>query len=593
MKKTKTKMNSLRFLDFCSGIGGGRIGLENLGMNCVGFSEIDKDAEITYREFFGDDEVNYGDLMQIEPNDLPDFDFMVGGFPCQTFSIIGTRCGLDDEERGQVIYGLVKILKAKNVKYFILENVKGLINHDKGNTLKVVLELLDEAGYRVYHKVLNSLDFGVPQMRERIYFVGVKKELISDDFRYEFPTKYSGQSESLEECLIESDKKLIFDEKLPAYQTFYKYLDNKYNRGKYNIDELLSEEYKVLDTRQSDLRIYYDKTPTLRRGRHGILYVRDGGFRKLSGYEALLLQKFPKKYANKVRGKISNTKLLQQAGNAMTSSVIEEIARNLMDAIGKDMTEKEKLIKRGSTTAKDGFKNEVFVVAEFNNWKNSELAQDWLKAMSYNLNEIESVKATKVKGSYKADVQVAIAIEIKLKSLVDIQNLQVKLVSNPKGFNQIDKRWLKSYRELWDIPDDIYELLQYFTGEKKPKIANPKDKRRMFANELTENEQQLLLNFFKDNKTLIISDILKGRGKLSAEWMLVILKLKNAENIQWALEPINKVLNHFGNGEVLITPRGSFKIGNITIQRKGGDNGRETANMLQFKINPAELVDKR
>ena len=88
-----------------------------------------------------------------------------------------------------------------------------------------------------------------------------------------------------------------------------------------------------------------------------------------------------------------------------------------------------------------------------------------------------------------------------------------------------------------------------------------------------------------------MNDILKGRGKLSAEWMLVILKLKDEDDIQWALEPINKVLNHFGNGEVKMTPRGSFKIGNITIQRKGGDNGRETANMLQFKINPAELIN--
>jgi flavodoxin len=241
-------------------------------------------------------------------------------------------------------------------------------------------------------------------------------------------------------------------------------------------------------------------------------------------------------------------------------------------------------------TAKNGFKNEDFTVAEFNNWKESDLAKLWLKAMNYDLTDIERVVATKVKGSYKADIQVEIKIEIKLKNLTDIQNLQVKLVSNPKGFNQIDKRWLKSYNELWDIPNDVYELLQYFTGEKAPKITNPRDERRMFADEFSESEQQQLLRFLNENKTLIVNDILKGRGKFSAEWMLVILKLKETDKIDWALEPINKVLNHFGNGEIYITPRGSFKIGNITIQRKGGDNGRETANMLQFKINPAELI---
>jgi DNA-cytosine methyltransferase len=582
-------MKNLKFMDFCSGIGGGRIGLENLGMSCLGFSEIDKDAEITYRYFFGDNEINYGNLMKINPNDLPDFDFMVGGFPCQTFSIIGNRCGLEDEERGQIIYGLAKILKAKNIKYFILENVKGLINHEKGNTLKIILKLLSNIGYKVYYETLNSINFGVPQMRERVYFVGIRKDLINDDFKYEFPKKYNGDAKSLKECLID-DEELTFDEKLPSYQTFLKYLNNKYNKNKYKINNLLSQDYTVIDTRQSDLRIYHEKTPTLRRGRHGILYVKNGKFKKLSGYEALLLQNFPKKYTEKVKGKISNSKLLQQSGNAMTSSVIEEITRNLIKRMDNKMTEKEILINRGSKTAKDGFKNEDFTVAEFNNWKDSELAQLWLKVMDYDLADIESVQATKVKGSYKADIQVEIKIEIKLKSLTDIQNLQVKLVSNPKGFNQIDKRWLKSYNQLWNIPSDVYELLQYFTGEVSPKIDNPRDKRRMFADEFLENEQQLLLKFFKDNKTLIINDILKGRGKLSAEWMLVILKLNDKDIIDWALEPMNKVLNHFGNGEVKITPRGSFKIGNITIQRKGGDNGRETANMLQFKINPAELV---
>ena len=327
-------MKDIKFMDFCAGIGGGRIGLENLGMQCLGFSEIDKDAEITYKHFFGKDEKNYGDLMKINSDDLPNFDFMVGGFPCQTFSIIGDRCGLEDEKRGQVIYGLVKILKAKNVKYFILENVKGLINHDKGNTLKTVLELLDNAGYKVYHQLLNSLNFGVPQMRERIYFVGIRKDLVNDDFNYEFPKKYTGKIKYLEDCLID-DEELTFDERLSSYQTFLKYLNNKYNKDKYKIDDLLSKNYRVIDTRQSDLRIYNKKTPTLRRGRHGILYVKNNKFRKLSGYEALLLQGFPKRYANKVKGKISNSKLLQQSGNAMTVNVIEEISKNLMKAIGK------------------------------------------------------------------------------------------------------------------------------------------------------------------------------------------------------------------------------------------------------------------
>jgi len=257
------------------------------------------------------------------------------------------------------------------------------------------------------------------------------------------------------------------------------------------------------------------------------------------------------------------------------------------------MIDKGHLIRLGSETAKNGFKNEHFVVSEFNDWQESDLAQNWLKAMNYNLDEIEEVNASKITGSYKADVQVSVLIQIKLKYLTDIQNLQVKLVSNPKGFNQIDKRWLRSYRELWNIPDNVYELLQYFTGEKSPKISNPKDERRMFITEFSEKEQNTLLDFFKENRLLIVSDILKGRGKFAAEWMLVISKIIVEEGVvelTWALEPINNVLNYFGGGEIVITPRGSINLGKITIQRKGGDNGRETANMLQFKINPAELI---
>jgi hypothetical protein len=241
-------------------------------------------------------------------------------------------------------------------------------------------------------------------------------------------------------------------------------------------------------------------------------------------------------------------------------------------------------IEKGSQIAKDGFKNEDEVVDKFNHWQTDIEAKQWLESMDYNLLEIESVEAFKLAG-FKTDVQVQ--VRIKLKNIIDVENLQVKLVSNPKGFNQIDKRWVNKYAEMWTIPETITELLKKYTGEIAPTIVSPKDKRRMFANEFLENEQKVILKWLEENKSLIINDILKGRGKFAAEWMLVILK--STKISQWVLKPMNVAINHFSKGEVFITKRGNFTIGKITMQRKGGDGGRDTANMLQFKINPAEL----
>ncbi len=142
---------------------------------------------------------------------------------------------------------------------------------------------------------------------------------------------------------------------------------------------------------------------------------------------------------------------------------------------------------------------------------------------------------------------------------------------------------------MWDIPSKVSGLLKKYTGEIKPKVKNPKDERRTFANEFSEKNQRLLVQWLENNKSLIVSDILKGRGKFSAEWMLVAQKIDR--EARWVLKPINYCLNFFGNGEVKITKRGNFKIGRITMQRKGGDGGRKTAQMLQFKINPAALFN--
>lgn len=191
---------------------------------------------------------------------------------------------------------------------------------------------------------------------------------------------------------------------------------------------------------------------------------------------------------------------------------------------------------------------------------------------------------------YKSDIQVRVRIIIKLKSQEDLQNLQVKLVSNPQGFNQIDKRWVDKYVEMWNIPQDIKKVLKQFTGEILPtNIKGLRDKRRVHLDEMDKKTQNKIISFFTKNKILVVSDILKGRDQFPAEWMLVALKSDNES--RWVLKSINYVMNIFGNGDVRITNQGSLKIGKIGMQRKGGDGGRDSAKMLQFKINPVELFD--
>ncbi len=240
----------------------------------------------------------------------------------------------------------------------------------------------------------------------------------------------------------------------------------------------------------------------------------------------------------------------------------------------------------GSKIAKDGFNNEKDIANKFINWKSDIEAQQWLKTMGYKLDDIEYVYAEVLHG-YKTDVQVQVTI--KLKNIIEAQNIQVKLVSNQKGFNQIDKRWIRNYASMWKIPDNIVKLLQYYTGELPPYKDDTKDKRRMFMNEFSDNEQKEIIDYFEQNKMLIILDIVKGRGILAAEWILVAQKYEGM--FRWILKPINVAINHYSEGKVEITNRGNLKIGRITMQRKGGDSGRETANMLQFKVDPIELFD--
>lgn len=246
------------------------------------------------------------------------------------------------------------------------------------------------------------------------------------------------------------------------------------------------------------------------------------------------------------------------------------------------------LVKLGSQTAKRGFKNEKDIAEKFNNWKADEDAQKWLGIMGYLLDEIEKVEAIQLHG-YKTDVQVQITIY--LKGAIAAENLSVKLVSNPQGFNQIDKRWVDKYVEMWNLPENLTKILKLFTGEISPATTSEiRDVRRMFFDEMPEEDQERVVNYFTKNKILVISDVLKGRGKFSAGWMLVALVMNGKG--KWILKTINEAMNVFADGPIEITSQGSLRIGKIGMQRKGGDNGKPSANMLQFKINPVLLFDK-
>jgi len=151
----------------CKSMPNAEVGQERA--NCIGYSEIDKYAIQVYNKKFN--HKNYGDITKINADELPDFDLLVGGFPCQSFSIAGKRGGFEDT-RGTMFFELARILRAKKPRLFIFENVKGLLSHDSGRTFKTIIQALDELGYDLQWQVLNSKYHGVPQSRERVFIVG-------------------------------------------------------------------------------------------------------------------------------------------------------------------------------------------------------------------------------------------------------------------------------------------------------------------------------------------------------------------------------------------------------------------------------------
>lgn len=235
----------------------------------------------------------------------------------------------------------------------------------------------------------------------------------------------------------------------------------------------------------------------------------------------------------------------------------------------------------GSRAAKRGFANEDEIAAKFNNWQTDADAAVWLGSMGHKLADVISVSSIKPHGE-KADIQV----RVRTKGGERVEGISIKLVSNMQGFNQIDKRWLRQYAAKWRMPADVQAALRLFTGDVKPN--NPSRRaERMFLNELTAEQQERVVEFFAVNRTEIISDLFSGDGEFAAKWMIVALK--TSEKPRWVMRDIDFTIKYFSEGPVEITRAGNLKIGRVTMQRKGGDGGRETAKMLQFKANPALL----
>ncbi|MGF7011618.1 DNA (cytosine-5)-methyltransferase 1 [Lachnospiraceae bacterium PF1-21] len=304
-----------KFIDLFAGIGGIRIPFQELGGECVFTSEWDLFAQKTYRINFGD-KIN-GDITQIEEKDIPEFDVLLGGFPCQPFSQAGLHKGFSDT-RGTLFFDIERIIKEKRPKAFLLENVKQLKGHDKGRTYQVIKEHLEKLEYSVDYDILRARDFGVPQNRERIYIVGFDKKYydLGEDFKFKFPVGPKNPTR-LGDILEENvDEKYTISQKL---------FDGHKRRKEEHKKRKNGFGYSLFDkdsayTNTISARYYKDGSEVL------IDQGPDSPPRKLTPRECARLQGFPEDFIIPV----SDNRAYKQFGNSVAVPVIRAIAKEMI-----------------------------------------------------------------------------------------------------------------------------------------------------------------------------------------------------------------------------------------------------------------------
>ena len=303
----------MRFIDLFAGIGGIRIPFDELGYRCVFSSEWDKAACDTYTANFG--ERPAGDITQISVADIPPHDLLLAGFPCQAFSIMGKMQGFADT-RGTMFFEIERILFYHKPPVILLENVKQLVTHDRGRTFKVILSKLAELGYFVKWKILNALDFGIPQKRERVIIVGFRNEQDFLDFNFDFPTQEYNLADILEkDC--EVDKSLFASEQIVKKR-------QEKTKGKNVFYPSIWHENK-----SGNISVL-NYACALRTGA-SYNYLLVNGYRRPSSRELLRLQGFPDSY----KIVVSHQEIRRQTGNSVAVPMIRAIARKIDNVINK------------------------------------------------------------------------------------------------------------------------------------------------------------------------------------------------------------------------------------------------------------------
>lgn len=315
--------HTFKFIDLFAGIGGFRLALQNIGGKCIYTSEWENTAKKTYRENFG--EIPFGDITKKSTKDfIPnDFDVLCAGFPCQAFSIAGNKKGFADT-RGTLFFDVEEIIEKHRPKVVFLENVKNLISHDKGNTFKTIIEILEKKlGYKTYSSVLNSMTHAnIPQNRERIFIVAFDPKQVKKHSHFKFPKKIE-LTKSIHDILEKGkqDDKYYY----PPNHKYYPELE-KMMTSKNTV-----YQWRRVYVRENKSEVCPTLTANMGTGGHNVPLIKDNyGIRKLTPRECLSFQGYPQNY---ILPNLANSKLYMQAGNSVTTTLIERIANQIITVL--------------------------------------------------------------------------------------------------------------------------------------------------------------------------------------------------------------------------------------------------------------------